>query len=464
MRRILNWSAPHGREIVRLSNMHGKVTYRVNVTSVIIAILSLLYGASLVFVYREYVVPQFSYMDARYYGVSSTLCLILGSILIMAGAFILPQTADQPSKIAVWILFIMLFIPAQIFPVVTSRVDWATIATVQLLMFFGLAMLVILPRLIVFRIPSIIYSEYQFEFILMIISLILYAIIFRRYGFSFSLPNLGNAYDIRAMYMESNLESSSSIAAYAISWQGRVINPLIMVIGIVRFRPTILFAGLIGQLAIYSTTGLRSVLFSVLIIAGVALITSISRRKALLMMSSGAIAFVWICYAMYILIDFEMPLSTFVRRMLVVPGTLLGHYLDFFQANPFSQLSDSILASVFERVYERSYTYEVGAMFLPDTGVNMNAGLWPDGYAQFGYIGIIVFSFIAGLYFLGIECASRGKDSRIVLPMSALCGWTLVNSSLFTSLMTHGLLLIFILFLIMPSYAGESQSTSKLPQ
>jgi hypothetical protein len=263
------------------------------------------------------------------------------------------------------------------------------------------------------------------------------------------MPSLDAAYDIREEFREAD-SASSGLGEYALSWQSRVLAPLVMAYGIAKRKPWLVVFGFSGQVLVYSLSGLRSVLLSILMLFAAIQAYGKSGKSLGLRLAIGILSLVAISVVVDLSRDSIDLTSLFVRRLMLTPGLLMGQYLEFFDSNPFIQLSNSILAPWNDYPYDKSYTFEIGQFVTGASGANLNAGIWPDAYAQFGLTGILVFSALVGLYFWLLNSLAKERDRRVIAALSAIVGWSLVNSPLQTSLVTHGLLLLAVCVFLMP--------------
>lgn len=411
------------------------------------------YVATLFFVHKHFIAPAFAYLGAVYIPPSSVVLVLIGLLVSAFPSFIIPIHVQRPSVVFHWILYLLLFIPCIIVPVISTGHGVYQLVPLQLTLLSSFMLLHLLGRLPPVSLPWVRIAPRQFWLGISIVSVFSYALIFRQYGVSVSLPALGSAYDVREEYRHATA-GGNALPQYALHWQSKVINPLVISYGIIKRRPEVIAVGFLGQLAIYSVSGLRAVLFSIGILAGVLFCFGRRGRTFGAKIALGSVGLVALCIVFDSLMNSVTLSSLFVRRLILTPGLLMGQYFNFFEVNPFVFLSNSVLSPFYHYPYTRSYPFEVG-MFVSGNPLSFfNAGIWPDAYANFGLIGIPAFTLILGLILWLLDSVSLGRHLWLVAGVAALPAWSLVNSGLFTAMMTHGILLLLVIVYLLPRTSG----------
>ncbi|MGE0458959.1 MAG: hypothetical protein AB7O56_12235, partial [Bauldia sp.] len=136
-------------------------------------------------------------------------------------------------------------------------------------------------------------------------------------------------------------------------------------------------------------------------------------------------------------------------RTLGIQGAMAGVYADFFTANPHTYWSHvNFVATLINYPYTLPLGYVIGTHLVGGAGFNANASFWvTDGIAAFGYAGIVL---IGGVFGFLLAIANRLVPAdRLVFGALLAIPFVmfLANTSLFTSLITGGGLLIAILLL-----------------
>ena len=98
--------------------------------------------------------------------------------------------------------------------------------------------------------------------------------------------------------------------------------------------------------------------------------------------------------------------------MLVTPGIVLSGYVQVFQDIPKAKLGYSVLRDFFPYTYGKEPPDLVGADFFRDPFTHANASWLADGYANFGYPGMIAATVVLILLLWAIDDATRGLPRR----------------------------------------------------
>lgn len=172
-----------------------------------------------------------------------------------------------------------------------------------------------------------------------------------------------------------------------------------------------------------------------------------------LMLTISFFSFVVVFYCSHAGVTFETNpilfgiVSMFIMRTICIGGMETQRYLDFFvvQDNPFTYYGHVNIVNAITGVYP--YSESVGQVVAGDGG-NSNATFWlMDGVAAYGLLGI----FIVSIIFIIFKSIMNSVDVRCSVPILvciSLQGISLMmNVSLFTSINTSGLLVLFFVLL-----------------
>lgn len=142
--------------------------------------------------------------------------------------------------------------------------------------------------------------------------------------------------------------------------------------------------------------------------------------------------------------------GVFFRRVMFVPANLNYDYYNYFSEREFDYFRSSIF-----RFFEKSPYLKEGGIPIAignfnGSGSSANNGLFSDAYTNLGVAGVIIMPILIVLVFKLIEGAAKGLDNRVVVPVVIMTSMVLVSSALFTSLLSHGILLCIILLYFLP--------------
>jgi hypothetical protein len=147
-------------------------------------------------------------------------------------------------------------------------------------------------------------------------------------------------------------------------------------------------------------------------------------------------------------------------RMLAIPASAVDHYNDFFASAPLTYFCQ---VSWLKGVVSCPYKEQLSTIFSDVYHVgNYNASMIAiEGVASLGNYGAPLSLFCCGLLIALGNRLSAGLPERFVLSSSGIILQVLMNVGLTTTLLTHGLWLLFGLWYILPRTFGNSSKVHK---
>jgi len=436
----------------RLSDAAAKIREVVDRNPRAVAVTGLgAYVAFLIVSYIWLVSPYYFYLGMVNLSVADG-SLTVAVALAWLPALAMPLKLERPYHLAVWLIYLLTYVPSQILPHFVLGDGWS-ILPLNLAIAGGMAILLAGERISPIRIPRPELSEGWYVLLLAAGAAVLLGISVAAFGIRAEVPSITDVTGVRDDYRDE-VGASSPMVAYAVAWAGRVVLPVAIAIGIWWGRWWLVGAALVGELYIYSVTGFRSLILSVGLVVGIILLVRLIRAHWGALLPIIAAAGIMVA-SIPALIGMRLPLSLFVRRLLDVPGQLTGYYFDYFSTQQPYLLSHSVLGWLFEQPQVAEPPRAIGLEYFHDPRVNANGNLWADGMANFGLPGILLISVIAVGVLVAMDAASRGRPLGLA---AAILGATLIsltNSGLLTSLGTHGIALAIVLVALLPG-AGSA--------
>lgn len=405
------------------------------------------YIAILLVAYRDVLSLVFAYRGLRYVEPDPLTFWLHGLCAVLPCLF-LPTRIVRPSVALVWSLYITVSIPSCFVPMLSfpAREElWlATSASISLCtVMMGLMYRFPLPQLR--RSPST-PQIYYTVFIALFLSCM--AIVVVDIGWSLRPPALADVYEARQAEMLSK-HRGNILARYALPWQSKVLVPALFVVGLIRRNPLMLGVAFICQLAMYSTTGNKLFMITLIACAGLIWMARQNRRFAVILL---LLVFGGTSLALYDYYEHGRYEALYmgVSRSVVTPGFLTGAYIDFFSRSPKMYLSHSILSPFIDNPYGMSPAYLIGYEYRSDSTISSNANLWADGYCNLGFLGLFIANLLAIWYFRVYDAITADVDKRLSVPMIWAGANALANMGIFTSLLTHGMGLTLALAWLCP--------------
>jgi hypothetical protein len=283
-------------------------------------------------------------------------------------------------------------------------------------------------------------------------------VMFATFGVHLQPPSFSDVYSVRAVFSDQ----APGALGYLVDWQAGVINPLLIVLGLHYRRRLLVFAGILGELLIYSVTGFKSVLFAVLVIAAFLLaMRQKNPQKASVAGTRTAFAFAAVV-AMAAAVDTWRGgiawTSLFVRRLALVVGTNTGYYYQYFTTAPKTHLAYGITGWLLGETPVTPPPPRIAAAAYHGSVLDPNANLWADAYANFGLVGVIASTLLLAAFLWYYDCCARNTSRVIATVLIVVPSLSLANSALLTCLLTHGMLLALLLVTQLPQRSRPDPS------
>jgi hypothetical protein len=400
---------------------------------------ALAYVAALAWAYTSHYSPLFAYLGQVDAHPEATETLIVAAVAALPSAW-LPLPARRPSTILLWFLYLVGYVPMTVVPLFLEG-DLSTVLPVDVALAGCMAILALIARLPAASIRAPHLSLAALSRLLLVLGFLSSAYIVAAFGIH-APPSLADVYTTR---LQSNTVFESAVGiGYVVPWAANAINPMLMALGIARRRLDLVVVGLAGQVLIYSVTGFKNVLFSIVVVPLVYFAIAVAKRSfgplmaaaAAMIVVGSALAGGW-------------PL-VLVRRLFATPGQIGWYYFEYFSDHPAYHLSHSLLSWLGPGAYSVPPPRAIGLVYFPGANTNANANLWSDGFANFGFAGVIGFTLVLGLVMWVADALGHERDLRVVGPLLAIAGLTLSDAALFTTILTNGLALTCVFIALMP--------------
>lgn len=419
-----------------------------------ITVLLLLYISFLVYGYQNFI-PDIAYQHVSFNYVLLFLLVILSYI----PSVWLPVYTDKPSAFVLWGLYITVVIPSIIIPYLSLEILFYQLLlydVVLLVCFYFLTRICYLNKI---KINYIRLTPTFFYILFFLLYFVLTYSMIQKFGFNFNFIALSDVYSVRAEYRDQ-LGGDSAVE---IRWLLYVFNPFLIVTGYLKKKKWMLAMGFIGEFMIYSTAAFKTALFIGFIIVAILYLSEkfdLIRTLPKLILTGTvillAIAFIGdtLFFSDDSFSDYNILTSLTLRRNFVVPGFLTGQYLSFFSENPKAYMAThKIIGALvdYQSQYSRPIPYVIGQYTFGKEETSANVNIWADAYGNFGYIGMILTSFVLYIYLLIYDVITANLDLRLsfALMIGPLAFFS--NSSLLTALIGHGAIWVLIIIFLYKS-------------
>lgn len=408
------------------------------------------YAAALHWTYETRISPAFSYLGLHYREPNLVYYAFAFS-LVCGVAFLLPSRLRRPSHFILWVLFVMATVPSILVPQYGDILTEGRSLELAIYVALSFTLVVLLAARGPQRpIRHVVMPPFLVWVVVVLISLGTYGYLIYTTGLSFKFVSLGAVRDIRFQYRDQ-ITATGPALGYLVRLQGNVVNPLIVALGVYSRRWPLLIAATVGQLLIFSVTGYKLTILSTAALVAVAVLFRVRRQPPGAMLLVGTMVSTAIALAVDAISGGLLYTEIFVDRLLLAPGYLTAAHVKVFQDKPKAEWGYSFMSPFVHYPYNETPNFIVGASFFGDASTSANANLFADGYSNLGYPGM----FIEAIALVVILWLIDSAGEHLPLPVTALIllvpTLALVNSSVFTSLLTDGYLAAIIFMACLPS-------------
>ncbi|MDP3949102.1 hypothetical protein [Microbacterium sp.] len=423
-------------------SVHGSMP-RIIAQRAALIVLTAIYLQLLIILYRDHVVPMYDYFNFHWVGFSLENQLV-SFLLIIPMVLLLPRSCSTLGGVIKWALVFAVFVPCLVIPIASGYVSQSegpffnSLVVASFLALHFAHFLASHGR--PFRLPRL--SPTSFILILVIAWIAIFATFLIVAGFSISLNPFADIYDTRAEFRE-NVSTRNAFLAYAVPLVAKVVNPLLIVIGISRRHPLLVVMGLFGSILVFNANAQKSVLLTIVMVP---VVYFLLRRWRSLSAVGLSITFVGLATVSL----FNPTIMELVfRRTIIVPGLLVGIYVNNFSQQGFVYLQHSIFGE-FVQSDRLAPAREIGLNYWGRSAMSANANFLGDGFANFGYPGMLVFAGLLGLILGVADRMTRETSMAIVVASSIGVIFALIDTALLTTLITHGLIILVLLLAMFP--------------
>ena len=434
--------------------------YRVSRGRLLLIASAVAFFATFVATYRAFAVPIFEYFGLGFNDDLGVEYWILIVVLALAPAAWLPTTLKRPSTFLLIVQYFIVYVPGLLlaFHGAKPRLDEATSVTLACTLFAGLTVMQAGQRFLpVVDISRPAKSSVVFWSILIGFGVICVTYLVAVLGANFKLVSFSDVYIVRQAAAEALGETGSRYGIYAFTWLNGVVLPILFATGVVTRRP-LLYAGCAAvYVFLFGIWGGKTSLITPFVLGGLAVTLRGSPQTW--------VARLAVCLTALLLLPLlavgDAPLTEFVRSWLIAliqqrtfssSALLITQYLDFFTTHPLTLGSHITgINQLVEYPYDGDIPRTIGSYFYGHP-MTANANFWAmDGIAGFGLPGIVAMSALCAIVLWLFDCACFGMDARFVVIALGYMGTNFADVSLFTNLVTGGLVLLTLFLWAMPT-------------
>ena len=414
----------------------------------------LLYFGALMWGYREVVVASFSYQGFEW---QPRFIRILGSLALLIGfGHLLPRSLSKPSDYFMQFWFIFAYVPL-LASFALGNADTGYVGAVSACLASMLLLQKAVPpsRMAAAGNKALKARRILAPLSLVVVTVIVYSLLIRTHGFRWGVIIDDSVYELRAEYAAA---SAARAVRYLTIWQGYVVNPIILGVGLKRRNVPLVVLSIVMTLLLVSITGTKNFLTGIALMPMIVFLVR-SPGKSVSMMALGLANLVGLSTITYYMGDIQVA-TLGIRRLLFTPVLVQLRYFRFFSHNPKAMLGHGFLSLFVRYPYDLAPAGLIARLNDPAASSGANAGFLGDAYANFGFVGMLAFSFLLILVLRFADGLAVSRGTLFVLLPLGMPFFALINSALLTTLLTHGMLFGLAMGGLS---AGESNLTPKLP-
>ncbi len=289
----------------------------------------------------------------------------------------------------------------------------------------------------------------QRTFLIFVLCIVFFIILFLMFRFeiSFKVLILQDIYETRA----NTVDDKTGFLGYLFSLAASTIFPIGLIYGLVYRKYLIVYIASLASVYLFLATGHKSIFFGIFISIYLYYVGSTVYKKYLL--NFHLIVFLMLCWVMNIILNINLFVSLFARRIFFTPALLNIYYFDYFQENylfwKFSLFKFFSNPNEIYRVDKR-----IAAIYFNRPNMAANNGIISDGFANMGMIGVLINILIVALI---IKFLADSNISRNVYGILFRIIFVFLSSFMFVSLLTHGIFVLIVLTTLLFRDSGNSE-------
>ena len=257
--------------------------------------------------------------------------------------------------------------------------------------------------------------------------------------------DLNLVYDLRKEASSYNL---SAVLSYMYS-MSNIVCCILLAFSVKKGKVLLSSFFLMVQLLSFGIAGLKSYLVLTFAMVGLGLFYNKNFYQLwALTLSFGVNIIIVIGIISFYLYNRIDIISLFVRRACLLPCLITNAYVDFFSSNTPDYFRSSFLRHFGLQSPYGDISRLIGEMYFY-SGNSANNGFLSDAIANLGYLGVLVYPCILILLFRLFDYCTNDDNEYIVLVLALFSANSIINSFIFTVILTHGLIISMALLLLL---------------
>lgn len=268
--------------------------------------------------------------------------------------------------------------------------------------------------------------------------------------------------DVYARRMEArDTAGAGSLVGYALAWLAGSFAPLGIAYGLIKKYPSLIVAGTIGLLSIFSFSGTKSSLFTPLLMLLIFFLIRKARNSFGIVMLLGVTTAVGLSVLAWTQQRNPILSESLTRRIIISKGVSTTFYWQEFENDPML-MRDSIFARLIGLPPVTEKTFLIGSIYGRGDAENYNANAWASAFGNFGYPGLFLASLVIALVLRVVDVLARYGNPDFLTMACAYFGFVWGEQAVESSFLSSGVV-VTILLLMLASGIREP-AAEPLPQ
>lgn len=397
-------------------------------------------------IYTEYLVPTMGYMGYELNNLSPKDIAICDLLCLIPLLFYSVEV--RLSNFIAIMIYIFMYVPSQIaiqyFWGCAYHIDYMLAFFVGMILFFVASRNSISKKIYLTKVGKLKLSYFvAFGFVCALTLLFIYRN-------NLHMVSFADVYDLREE--NNDLGKDFALAGYFHMWCQNLFSPLLMAVGLYKNNKKYILLGILLSLLIYTSSGLKSSIIMPVVIIG---FYYYMKRYMTQSIISFFPLFTLLIGVIYLSSFFftgsvaTMAYSIVFMRSIGIAAELAPCYITVFDSHPYTYYSHVNIINKITGQYpfdNPSIGNAVWDAYSGNDANNANANFWlTDGTAAAGVIGVLIISVFFYFLLVYLNKFSNAHDRTTVFSMLIPIIIALTNASIFTTLLSGGLIIGMII-------------------
>lgn len=440
---------PTRGSIVAAEPSHGGPTW-VGITAKA-AVVGWAWGYVVVFLWSTHtlIAPLFGYYGyvPRFASVTETLLVVEATFVV---ALTLPSQCRRPSEVGQIFLAATVAVPVLWMPLLYGPLDAAQVCRLAMSTSAAFCLIWICLRGTRRR-PGMLALRRASYLSILAGSFFVALAYLTATGVSPEVVDFGDVYAQRERYKQG----IGTLGAYLVGWLSGGLFPVMLAVGLYRRNKTMLALGVAGVLFLFAISGQKSYIIGVPILVGTYVMTRRGVTRTWHWLALLALVVALAAFLDRLRDGYEIT-SLLVRRAISTAGINTAYYVDMFDGGPLYELRHSVFSMLGPPPYDAPPAIMVGATYYTD-GTVANANFLADGFANFGWLGVLGSGVVVGVVLRVYDRAAADLPLGISAPALVFVLQAVANTAVLTTIASHGGAVLIGLVALMPASVAATR-------